>query len=108
MSWDVSLEFDKCDHCEKTQESVEVRNVTYNNSKIFTRLGVHPSQLDGLVAKDVVPRLKRALELSQQIEAELVTMEPPNKWGGLSDSRHFIERLLVCCETNPDGRISVH
>ncbi len=82
-----------------------MRNVTYNNSAIFTKLGVHPNDLEGKACAEAIPILLKAIELSYEIDSTLRRLEPPNKWGGLEDSRSFLGELLSKCQENPKGII---
>jgi|SRR6267142_4049295 len=110
MSWDIYLTFEKCNHCNKTQDSIEVRNLTYNNSKILTRLNVHPDKIKGMSGPVLIECLTKAISLSYEIEIEneLKLLEPSNEWGGLDDSRNFLFKLLDKARANPDGQVSVY
>lgn len=107
MSWDVNIiQHEVCPTCKRGRDWFDVRNVTYNNSRIFHTLGVHPEVTDGMKCAIAIPILEKALEESHKKEPELKTMEPSNGWGGLQDSRDFISTLLEKCREFPDGTIS--
>lgn len=101
MSWDVSIEIDTGGKESALVE--EVRNVTYNNSRIFSELGVHPSQVSDPSCLVWIALLKNALKNSFDpvVEKKLDALSPENGWGGVKDSRDFLTRLLECCERHP-------
>lgn len=110
MSWNVSLiEIESCPHCHKKLhrrhgESREVRNVTYNNSKIFRALGVHPDQLSAVASAWIIPLEKALIEI-QKNRLQYVHLEPSNCWGGIDDSIDFMEKLLEKCRMFPHGEV---
>jgi len=103
MSWDVSIIIDTGGEHPACVE--EVRNVTYNNSKIFVKLGVHPSDRDNLLCKEWLPLINRALSDSYLYEEELEPLGPSNNWGGLKDVRNFLESLKISCEDHPLAKV---
>jgi len=107
MSWDAYLYYNTCERCGQSG-TVEVRNVTYNNGRIFELLGVHPNYLEGKLCNEVTALLQKAIELSYEKEAEARKLEPPKGWGGLNDSRNFLVALLDKCKKNPKAKIGFH
>lgn len=104
MSWDVYLRTETVDGVDVF---VDVRNVTFNNGRIFNRLGVHPEGRENLLGRDWTPKLEAALTIldDPNAETELHELEPPNGWGGLRDVRDFLVKLLAVCRTHPSGQV---
>lgn len=104
MSWDVYIGIDTG---LKDAKIIDVRNVTYNNGRIFVRLGVHPEDMKGKTCAEIVPMIKKALKDSydENIEKELQELSPENNWGGIADSRDFLNKLLAACEEHPLAKV---
>jgi hypothetical protein len=107
MSYDVSIVTSECSFCGSRGTYIEVPNVTWNNSKIFLALGVHPYTLKGMLASDAIPLLQKALQDMTLREDELSRLAPSNGWGGVNDSRNFIETFLEKCRENLNGKVHV-
>lgn len=107
MSWDCYLVFEECSVCKHSPNSIDVRNVTYNNSRIFSALGVHPDDLKGKTGKEVMEILKAAFDESyrEPTATKLLELEPGNGWGGVKDSQDFIYKLYVACYDNPEAKV---
>ena len=82
MSWDCIMTIDTGGESPVTV--CDVRNVTYNNGKIFEALGVHPDHLHGRTGAEA---------------------DPANGWGGLGDSREFLAVLLAACRAHPKATV---
>src|SRR3972149_2410023 len=103
MSWDCIMTIDTGGESPVTV--CDVRNVTYNNGKIFEALGVHPDHLHGRTGAEADPAVSKALADSHVGEAELARLEPANGWGGLGDSREFLAVLLAACRAHPKATV---
>lgn len=97
MSWDVYI-------VDGENEVDDVRNVTYNNSKIFQAIGCYYKDLDGSclmwaeLAKQGISELKNNPEKYRHLE-------PENKWGGIDDCIDFLTKLLSKCLQHPRLRV---
>lgn len=109
MSWDVSIVQDICPACSRGPSYIDVRNVTYNNSPIFNFLGIDLNKFNGMYTMEAEPLLHKAIHESYKpdVEKVLLELEPPNKWGGLADSRLFLEKLYRACLEHPKGKLKV-
>lgn len=105
MSWDCYMEIDTGG--KEPATVADVRNVTYNNSKIFSLLGVHPDELRGKIGRIAEPLVRKALALSYEIEAEIKPLEPSNNWGGVDDVRDFLQKLLMACQAHPKATVRI-
>lgn len=108
MSWDISMEYETCLSCGQGG-SHEVRNVTYNNSEIFSVLGVHPKDLEGKYGMEVSEKIGKAYNDSfgSEMIQKLKPLEPENKWGGIEDSRDFLAKLHRACLEHPKAKVRV-
>lgn len=104
MSWDVSMRIETGNEMAVVQY---VRNVTYNNSKIFRAVGAHPDDLEGKTGEEAMPVIESALlKMSdlKQIES-LRLLEPANGWGGLVDAQSFLRDLYEACATHTKAKV---
>ena len=106
MSWDVSMAIDTGGEYPATV--CEVRNLTWNNSKILVALKCHPDDMSGKTGAEIAPIARKALADSWTREASLKKMEPENKWGGVNDVRDYLAKLVEACEKNPKAVLVVH
>jgi hypothetical protein len=103
MSWNCNLVIDTGGPSPATIEIV--RSVTYNNSKIFLVLDVHPTKLNSMLAKDAIPLIENALlEYPSKID-QLLNTFTGFIWGGPEDARDFLSDLLNACKRHPKANI---
>ena len=98
MSWDVQL---KINTGVKEYFVEEVRQVTYNNSKLLHHLKVHHSYNYGK-AKDWIVPVREAIQTIWHKREELKTFEPDNNWGGIDDTLDFPQTLERACVKHPE------
>jgi len=106
MSWNACMVIDTGGDEPAVVE--EIRNITYNNSKIFTALGIHPNDIKGKLGSKVASTIEKALRESHnpKRERELLALEPENKWGGLDDVRDFLGKAVTACKKHPKAFLS--
>lgn len=107
MSWDISMSKGPCKECGESFYE-EVRNVTYNNSKIFAAIGAHPDDYEGKTGQEAQVLVESAIAKLKQDREQLQNLEPSNGWGGINDSLDFLEKLLKACIEHPKATIQVH
>ena len=106
MSWDVYLAINTGI---KDCMVEDVRNVTYNNGKIFRKAlgGEGLGGLEGKNTSDALDSIRKAIE---DIEANMglyKELEPPNGWGGISDALDFLNKLYKDCKKHPLAKIKI-
>ncbi len=104
MSWDVSIVIYTGD--DRLAQVEEVRNVTYNNSLLFSALNIHPKQQSDTKCSSYILPIRRALRELKNNRSEYEKYEPENKWGGIDDSIDFLTRLLAATERHYLAEVS--
>lgn len=126
MSYDLSIEFDACPHCDRSADSIEVGNVTSNVSPIIEKVwkatdcklaplgegrraddAYSWKRLDGHRLSDVLPAIERALAWFDEYEYELQSLNPENGWGSTGCVRRILAALLDAAERGAGGRVRV-
>jgi hypothetical protein len=105
VSYDVSLTINT--GVEDT-EAEEIRNVTYNNARIFNKaLGCSLRELNGKTAGDMIELIYRAIRDIEKNKVFYKPLEPGNGWGGVDDALDFLEKLHKGCRKHPLTKICV-
>ncbi len=107
MSWDCDMVIDTGG--EELAVVCEVRNVTLNNSRIFSMLNVHPSTINGYTGEICALHVRQAQDKLAGAGGvfldTLRIMEAANGWGGIEDVKDFLDKLIVACRRHPKAKV---
>lgn len=130
MSYDIDLDGIPCPHCGKYSDAPECPNPTYNLTpifhfaltgsdqpnpeiNIFQEVILHQKTdsprglriLSGKKGRESIPMLETALHRLQlpENQGHLLSLEPENKWGTLSDAIYVIDKLKTLAMEYPDN-----
>lgn len=118
MSYDIDLKppVPRCEHCGRDFETIIGPDPTSNLTPIFhlaltgeplvapTEAPTGLRVLNGRSAGATTEQIKQALARTQHPEwlGRLLDLEPPNRWGTLSDARAVLQMLLSLSALYPD------
>lgn len=114
MSYDVELVIDTGGEYPATV--TECRSPTYNLAPMFREaLGIPMSahadsgggHLDGMLARDALPILNRAIERMCSEPDRFRALNPPNGWGSYEGALEFLRWLREQCENHPKATVRV-
>ena len=81
------------------------RNITHNLGGMFDEAGVYEIlwRGDGLVAKDVLPKLAGALATMRAEPDRFKAFNAENGWGTYDGALAFLSAVVRACEEFPEG-----
>jgi len=103
MSLDFYLEETK--PCE-----VYWRNITHNLAEMADEAGIykqlwHPDSIGYTKARQLIPDLRKGLELLKSDPERFRKHDSPNGWGTYPNFVVFVEDILKACIENPDADV---
>lgn len=106
MSYDLDLRIDTGGEHPVTVH--DVGNYTSNVSGMWTKaLGFPLADLDGRLAADAIPDLRRAAWAMANNPDTYRAMNPENGWGDYEGARDYLVQLLEGCLAHPKTTIGV-
>ena len=106
MSYDLCLRIDT--GAKYPPRVTETRCPTYNLYDMFAlALGRPIRDLDGMLAADAVPILKKATASMKKAPAKFKRLNPVNGWGSYEGALESLCWLLEVCQEHPKATVSV-
>ncbi len=104
MSLDINLKLNDA--------TVYECNITHNLNEMAKQAGIytamwHPEQLEIAIAKNLVPILKKGLDLLEKYPMVFKELNPENGWGCYEDLLYIVEEYLLACGKYPDAVVWV-
>lgn len=112
MSLDVSLEVNKCLHCNHSDE-VFSANITHNLNEMAEEAGIYkhvwrPEELEEIKqAGDLIEPLTDGLTQMKEDPERFERHDSPNGWGVYEDFVMWLEEYLTACKQWPNATITV-
>ena len=111
MSLDIYIETIPCKECGRSEESFWA-NITHNLGKMAAEAGIydclwHPGEHGISLAVHLISPLERGIADMKAKPEYYRRFDPDNGWGTYMDFVPWLERLLVACKFNPNGKIKV-
>lgn len=105
MSYDVFLSIDTGG---KDPAMIFDSNYTSNVSGMWAdALGYPLADLDGRLAANAIPDLRRAAWRMANEPDKYQAMNPPNGWGDYEGARNYLVEILEACMNHPKASIGV-
>ncbi len=111
MSYDIDIEHQSIDIARAAGElETEVGNYTYNCGRMFaTATGEDKwiSDLDGMLCKDALPLITKAVENMEKDPETYRAMNPENGWGNYDSFLKYVRKFRDACAKYPDSKVVV-
>lgn len=126
MSYDASILFPTCPHCDQARESVDLGNITSNVGAMYREAlpGPYPGGgcyagfgdseprgglpgLSGLTCAEATVHLQRAVQRMDCAPEVFRAMEPANGWGNYLGALAYLQNILAGCQEHPEGVLAV-
>lgn len=127
VSYHTSILSPSCSHCGRSDDQIEVGNMTSNVGVMYRLVLPGPYDgggrydgsgaadprgglpgLSGLPVAVALPLLRQAILDMEARCDELLPLEPVNKWGSFVGAVNYLREIVEACERVPSGIVAVN
>lgn len=108
MSYDVYVQFPKCDHCGVQRDSIGIGNYTSNVGPMWRAVQDNGlMHVQDMSCPDAAKVIESMIAGMVDRRDELTAMNPPNGWGNYDGALNYLRKILEACNENLTGTIYV-